>query len=101
METTISLNRYYATISICTLLACWGLFYLDHETKAIADLFTIGNLVALAIYFLPTFSICMLIFEKLFHKQTPSNRLVLSLLIGIPVGFTVVISAFLVLRPGI
>ncbi|MCX6350733.1 MAG: hypothetical protein NTX03_02605 [Bacteroidetes bacterium] len=77
-------------IALIVLFACWGLFYLDHETKSINDLFKVGNLVALVLYFLPTFIICVLLHNWAAKKQW-KNRISFSLLLGIPVGFIIVI----------
>ena len=80
------------TIAIVVLLACFGLFYLDYETRSVADLFTTGNLVVLGIYYIPTLILClslMLLFTK---KFSLSKSMALSLITGIPTGFVIVIS---------
>jgi chromate transport protein ChrA len=78
-------------MGIVILLTCWLLFYIDHETHSIADLFTIGNLVAVLIYFVPTFLICLLFMALLMKRKNNHNSLTLALITGIPVGFTIVI----------
>jgi hypothetical protein len=88
---TSTLTRYHPLLSaIIVLLCCWVLFWLDHETRGIADLFSTGNLVALVIYFVPTYVICLAL-HALFERRSDKLRFMLSLSIGIPLGFSLVI----------
>ncbi len=81
-------------LALFVLLSCWGLFWLDYETKSISDLFKPGNLVALLIYFVPTFLITYLIY-LFFHKKMDNKKsLIGAILIGIPASFTLIMLAF-------
>ncbi|MBK6399712.1 MAG: hypothetical protein IPN61_14135 [Bacteroidetes bacterium] len=93
---TITKSSFKSTLilSFSVLLACWGLFWLDYETKEVGDLFKIGNLVALLIYFVPTFLLSYLIYLFLLQKWDNSKSLFWSLIIGIPASFTLIILAF-------
>jgi len=51
----------YTSLVFLVALACLGLGYLDHETKALSDLFTPGNLFALLLYFVPAFLLSLLV----------------------------------------
>ena len=81
-------------LALFVLLSCWGLFWLDHETKSISDLFKPGNLVALLIYYVPTFLITYLIY-LFFHKKWDNKKsLIGAILIGIPASFALIMLAF-------
>ncbi len=97
MQTTStpqSLAKPTFLLAFFVLLSCWGLFWLDYETRSISDLFNIGNLVALLVYFVPTFLITFLLFLFFLNKNNKRRSMVLSLAIGIPLSFTLVILAF-------
>ena len=99
METTYTKTRQFnlpitkslGWIALIVLLSCLGLGYLDHETKSIADLFKPGNIMALMLYFIPTFAISSWFFKLFLGKKDRVNSIVFALLSGIPVGFTLVI----------
>src|SRR6266496_5615097 len=88
---TITLEKYYWIFSsVIVLFCCLFLFWLNHETKFVADLVQPGNLVALVIYFIPTFLLCSFLFF-LFSKISNKRSFALAHLIGIPAGLTLVI----------
>lgn len=94
---TNSTFRYF-TISLIVLLSCLGLFYLDRETKTFSDLLTPGNLVALLIYFLPTYSICVILYHYFKRKLPEGKSIIWSAIIGIPIGFLIVIGLLILLK---
>lgn len=84
-------------IGLFVLLSFWFLFWLDHETKQISNLFTSGNLAALVIYFLPTYLVTA--FCYVFLVRSGSKKpLIFSLILGIPMGIALIICAFLVFK---
>jgi uncharacterized membrane protein YwzB len=85
------------TIALATLLSCWALFYLDKDTTSIQTLFKSGNLAALLFYFPPSFTLSYFIYRILSKKGHHAPKLVYALLIGIPLGFAMVIAAFYLL----
>ena len=85
-------------IAFLVLLTCWSLFYLDHETRTFADLLKPGNLVALAVYFFPTFFISLFLHLKFRNKKSQKTSLFLAFAIGIPVSFALIIGCFLIFR---
>lgn len=93
-QPTYSENKAALVVALGVLLACWGLFYLDHETRSFADLFKIGNLIALAFYFIPAFFITFFLFVKFRQKKSQETSMLLAFAIGIPVSFALVIGFF-------
>src|SRR5690242_13301261 len=88
----LNLEKYYWLFSSVTVLfCCLFLFWLDHETKSVADLIQIGNLVALVIYFIPTFLLCSFLYFLLHKIMSWDNSFTLAHFIGIPAGFTLII----------
>lgn len=87
------------TIAVIVLLACIGLFWLDHETHSFRDLLKPGNLAALVIYFTPTFLISYGLYRLFLKKNSPRRSMMLGLLLGIIAGFFLVIVVLLALRP--
>ena len=94
----ISYTKHYFTIAVAILLSIFLLFSLDKDTHAFSDLLKPGNLAALVVYYLPTFLICFLLFRYFIRKQKGSRSALLSLSIGIPLSFVLVISALLILK---
>lgn len=97
MQTTSSpqsISKPTFLLAVFVLLSCGGLFWLDHETRSIGDLFKIGNLVALLVYFVPTFLVTFLFYLVLSKKNKNRKSLTLSLVIGIPLSFALIIFAF-------
>lgn len=94
----ISYSKQYLSIAVVTLVSIFLLFSLDKDTHAFSDLFKPGNLAALVVYYLPTFLICLSLFRYFIHKQKGSRSTLLSLTIGIPLSFAIVISALLMLK---
>jgi hypothetical protein len=78
-------------IALTVLLSCWCLFYLDHKTTSISVLFTPGNIAALLVYFVPTFSICTILFNWFQGISNIKRPLLFALSVGIPVGFILII----------
>jgi len=98
METTKTNSvtaQQFLTIALLVLLACFTLFSLDKDTHSFTDLFRPGNLFALVFYFTPTFLICLFFFIHFSKKRNRMISLILSLLTGIPLSFTLVICVFL------
>lgn len=98
MGNTLSYNKHYLTIAGVTLLSILLLFSIDKDTHSFSDLLKRGNIAALVVYFLPTFLICLALFRYFIYKQKGSRSLTLSLSIGIPLSFVLVISALLTLK---
>jgi len=97
METskTTTLTRHHFFIGVIVLLSCIILFSIDKDTHSFSDLLKPGNLVALVIYFTPTALLSFFLFELLAKKYDTGKSLTLSLVAGIPLGFTLIICAFL------
>ncbi len=83
--------QHYLTIAFSVFFACITLFLIDKDTQALTDLFKPGNLVAFIVYFSPSFVISVLLFRYFSKKFNKSDSLFLSLLIGIPLSFLLVI----------
>lgn len=98
MENIKSYNKQYLTIAFVTLVSIFLLFSIDKDTHSVSDLFKPGNLGALIVYYLPTFLICFGLFRYFVYKQKESRSLTLSLTIGIPLSFVIVICALLMLK---
>ncbi|MDF1676193.1 MAG: hypothetical protein P1U44_10795 [Vicingaceae bacterium] len=84
---------YYFFSALIVVLACFGLFYLDRETHSVTDLFQTGNLVVLVFYFIPTYILSCLLYI-LFQYLKSTKSVLLSLLIGIPLGFSLMMLFF-------
>ena len=98
MEQFAPHSKPYLLIAVTVLAACWMLFALDKDTHNFADLLKPGNLVALAIYYLPTFLISIALL-RLFARRGGSGRsIVLALIIGIPISFSGIIITLLLLK---
>lgn len=93
----LSSAKPYLKMALAVLLSCWAVFWLDHETRQISDLFSPGNLAALVIYFVPTYLLSLLLFSY-FSNSSSRNSVLLSLLLGIPTGIALVICTFLFLK---
>ncbi len=89
---------HYTALALSVLLACFALFYIDEDTHARTDVFTPGNLVALIIYFTPTFVISFLLFKYISKEINRFESIFYSLVIGIPLGFTLVIFLLYLIR---
>ena len=89
MTTIPQTTLYHVLTPIVTILFCLGLFYIDKDTQHIADLFKPANIFALAIYFIPTYIICILL-QGIFKSQPHQKRFFLALSLGIPLGFILV-----------
>lgn len=101
METTQvqkSSGLSLALLAIIIAACCFALGYIDHETKRFSDLLTAQNLFALFIYFLPTFFVCGFLKVYFLKKHSMLRSLALSLAIGVPLTFTLVIILLLMVR---
>jgi len=88
----------YLTIALISLLACIALFSLDKETHSFSDLMRTQNLVALLIYFSPTFIFSVLFFKLYSMKKKRTISIALSVVTGIPLSFLLVICFLLAIR---
>lgn len=99
VKTNTTSVLHYVTIAFIVLLACFALFFIDEDKPNNPNLFNLGNLTGLVIYFTPTFFISVLLFRYFSKKFNKSNSMSLSLLIGIPLSFLSVIFLLLSLFP--
>lgn len=89
MTTIPQTTLYHILTPVVTILFCLGLFYIDKDTQNLSDLFKPTNLFALAIYFIPTYIICIFL-QGIFKSQPHQKRFFLALGLGIPLGFILV-----------
>ncbi len=89
---------HYTTLALSVLLACFALFYIDEDTHALTDVFIPGNLFGLIIYFTPACGISFLLFKYISKEIDTLQSIFLSLVIGIPLGLTMVILLLFALR---
>ncbi len=85
-----STNKFSVVSGIIILIVTLALFYLDHETQNVGDLFQPGMLVPLLLYTIPTFILCLLLFFG-FKKLNVKNSSGLAMALGIPGGIFAVI----------
>ncbi|HTN17471.1 MAG TPA: hypothetical protein VL092_07325 [Chitinophagaceae bacterium] len=88
----------YVMLAILIATCCFGLGYIDHETKQFSDLLTAQNLAALSLYFIPTFLVCAGLHTFFSKKRKPADSILLSLLAGVPLTFILMIILLLSLR---
>lgn len=84
----------YIIMALIVLICCLLLFYLDEDVKKINDLFTLGVLIVLSCYSIPTFSVCYFLFRNLIKTHDTALSVFISLIIGIPLGLGLVITFF-------
>tara|TARA_R110000850_G_scaffold254614_1_gene380192 strand:- start:78149 stop:78454 length:306 start_codon:yes stop_codon:yes gene_type:complete len=89
---------HYTALALSVLLACFALFYIDEDTHALTDVFAPGNLLALIIYFTPACALCFVLFKFISKEFKTLESIFLSLVIGIPLGFTMVLFLLFALR---
>lgn len=89
---------HYTALALSVLLACFALFYIDEDTHALTDVFTLGNLFGLIIYFTPACGISFLLFKYISKEIKTLESIFLSLVIGIPLGFTMVVFLLFVIK---
>lgn len=89
---------HYTVLALSVLLACFALFYIDEDTHALTDMFILGNLLGFIIYFIPACGISFLLFKYISKEIKTLESIFLSLIIGIPLGFTMVIFLLFALR---
>lgn len=82
-------GSYLVASLIVVIIFCLLLGFIDRETKSIADLFNLGNILALLLYALPTYIICIL-FQQLLFKRNSKHFFLLAHVMGIPLGFAIV-----------
>jgi hypothetical protein len=82
----------YLKIAAVVLLSCAALFSLDSETRSVSDLFTPENISAWVIYAIPTIIICSLLYWAVNRKGRKKGSMTLSLAVGIPVSFVIIIT---------
>jgi hypothetical protein len=82
----------YLAIASAVLVSCFLLFSIDKDTKQLSDLFKLGNLAALVLYFIPAFLMCLILFRSFVKRQGKGQSILKSLVIGIPIAFTLIIS---------
>ena len=88
----------YVMLAIIIVTCCFGLGYIDHETKQFSDLLTAQNLAALSLYFIPTLIVCSILHTRFSRKRKPADSILLSLLAGVPLTFALMILLLLSLR---
>jgi hypothetical protein len=93
MDTTKTNNteKSELLIALGVFICCLGLIAIDSDTKHLSDFIDPGNIVALFIYFLPTFILSCLLYRLFVRKKGDKNSVILSLVIGVPLGFTLLI----------
>jgi len=89
MATIHRISLHHVSTPVVIILFCLALFYIDKDTQNIADLFKPTNLLALAVYAIPTYIICILL-QGIFKNQPYNKRFFLALGLGIPLGFILV-----------
>ena len=82
-------------IGLSLLVAVLLLFSIDRETHSISDLGKPENIGAFVLYFVPSFAICLYLYSMFARKRSKSDSVFLSLLIGIPLSFAVVITTLM------
>ena len=90
--------KQYILIAFLTILSCFLLFSVDKDTHSFNDLLKLGNLAALVVYFIPTFLVSIILLKYFSKKNQMAKSITLSLLIGVPVCFTIIIISFLNFR---
>jgi hypothetical protein len=93
-----SRKRISGSITLITLSACLLLFAIDKDTHSLSDLLKPGNLAALLLYFIPTYTISSLLHRVFARKYREGKSLLLGMLIGVPLSFILIITLFLLLR---
>lgn len=96
--TSKSSTQQFSAIAVFIILSCFVLFSLDKDMHTFSDLLKPGNLVALIVYFIPTFFICGFLSELFSRQLSTSKSLLLSLTIGIPLSFTLIIITLISLK---
>lgn len=81
----------YISITLLVFCSCLVLFLTDRETTGIIDLFTPPNLFALFLYAIPTTLLCFLLFWLLQRGFRKNISYLITLTLGIPFGFMLMI----------
>ncbi len=82
------------TMIIIIYASVLALFYLDHETDSIFQFLNLQSLPIVLIYFLPAFLISLSLLIYLNRRRPALKNLIISLAIGIPTGFSLVMILF-------
>jgi NADH:ubiquinone oxidoreductase subunit 2 (subunit N) len=94
MKSLVAGGRHaYWILALCVLIACWLLFSLDEDTHGVENLFEPGNLIALLIYFTPTFLLSVLSYRYFAKKGSMAGGIAKALVVAVPLGFAVIIIA--------
>jgi RsiW-degrading membrane proteinase PrsW (M82 family) len=91
---TIDRTKSELMIALGVFIGCLGLIAIDSDTKTLKDIVDPSNIVALFIYFTPTFILSCLLYRLFARKQDNKNSIILSLVIGVPLGFALLIMFF-------
>jgi hypothetical protein len=85
-----SVSRYREGIRVLAVLGFYLIiFSMDRETTSFSQLFLVGNLIALALYGIPTWLLTVGL-DRLFMKLEWKHSLTWSLVLGLPAGFMIV-----------
>lgn len=87
-------TRRELLIALGVFLSCLALIAIDKDTHTWNDLFYPGNIVALLIYFTPTYVLSCLLYRVLSRRNAASKSIWFSLVIGVPTGFGLIILFF-------
>jgi hypothetical protein len=87
-------NRYELYIALVVFLSCLAIIAVDKDTHSWSDFFYPANILALLIYFTPTFILSCMLYRLFAKKNVSAKSFLFSLLIGVPVGFTLIILFF-------
>lgn len=84
-------DRQYGIMAACVFICCLLLFYMDKDVKSFHYLLNWKIFIVLLIYFIPTYFIVFLFFRLVVKFWDKDVSVILSLFIGVPAGFTLVI----------
>jgi|GEM_PF-4608357 len=88
----------YILMALIVFICCFLLFSLDKDVKKFSDLFVPGIFVVLSLYFIPTFAVCYFLFRSLMKTHDKPLSLFISLIVGMPLGFGLVIAFLKIIR---
>lgn len=91
---TPSARLPYIIMALIVFICSCLLLYLDKDVKKFSNLFTPGILIVSSYYSIPTFAVCYFLFRNLMKTHDKSLSLFISLILGIPLGFVLVITFF-------
>jgi hypothetical protein len=88
----------FLTIAAIILIAFGIIGYADSETKQFAELFAAENILGLAVYFLPTLLVCILLYRRYKKKSSMAVSIAKAVIFGIPLCFVLVIVILVTLK---